>query len=298
MIRYRKLGFVELIVTDLARSMQYYEGVVGLQPAGRGADGSLLFRCSDDDHAIILHEGRSAGFRSVGWMLEDESQFQVLQDRLDAHGVAWQWVPTDECRARGLGRVCRMSEPVTGARLEFYVAPKGGAATFEPSHTRIQRIGHVVFTTPRLSDAVAFYRDVLNFRESDRVEESTTFMRCFPNPFHHGLGLARGREGGFHHLNFMVSNMDDIGRANTRLNQHGVPIVYGPGRHPISNSIFIYFLDPDGLTLEYSFGMEEFPEEGARDARTLPRRPEWSNAWGSLPTERFGMAGSIVRDDY
>ena len=45
-----------------------------------------------------------------------------------------------------------------------------------------------------------------------------------------------------------------------RLRKAEVPIVYGPGRHPPSGSFFLYFLDPDGMTLEYSHGMEEFPE--------------------------------------
>jgi 2,3-dihydroxy-p-cumate/2,3-dihydroxybenzoate 3,4-dioxygenase len=45
-----------------------------------------------------------------------------------------------------------------------------------------------------------------------------------------------------------------------RMKKKQVPIVFGPGRHPPSGSVFLYFLEPDGMTLEYSFGMEEFPE--------------------------------------
>ena len=56
----------------------------------------------------------------------------------------------------------------------------------------------------------------------------------------------------------MVSEIDDIGTAINRFKHHDVPIVFGPGRHIASNSVFLYFLDPDGLTLEYSYGMEEF----------------------------------------
>lgn len=46
-----------------------------------------------------------------------------------------------------------------------------------------------------------------------------------------------------------------------------MPVVFGPGRRPASTSVFLYFLDPDGMTLEYSFGMEEFPQIGARAPR-------------------------------
>lgn len=34
-----------------------------------------------------------------------------------------------------------------------------------------------------------------------------TFMRCFPNPFHHSLGVSAAPENRLHHLNFMVSDI-------------------------------------------------------------------------------------------
>src|SRR3546814_15587073 len=70
-----------------------------------------------------------------------------------------------------------------------------------------------------------------------------------------------------------------------------VPIVFGPGRHEPSGSIFLYFLDPDGMTAEYSFGMEEFDEVGAREPRELEAKPEVLDTWGSVPDPRFGKGG-------
>jgi len=52
--------------------------------------------------------------------------------------------------------------------------------------------------------------------------------------------------------------MDDIGKALYRLRNADVPIVFDPGRHPPSGSISLYSLDPDNLTLEFSYDMEEF----------------------------------------
>jgi 2,3-dihydroxy-p-cumate/2,3-dihydroxybenzoate 3,4-dioxygenase len=91
----------------------------------------------------------------------------------------------------------------------------------------------------------------------------------------------------------MVSDMDDIGIAMNRLQKHEVPIVFGPGRHQPSGSIFLYFLDPDGMSLEYSFGMEEFPEKGAREARMLEAHPLALDTWGSVPQPAFGKVGAI-----
>jgi 2,3-dihydroxy-p-cumate/2,3-dihydroxybenzoate 3,4-dioxygenase len=164
---------------------------------------------------------------------------------------------------------------------------------FAISHTKIQRLGHVVFSTPLEKESIAFFRDVLNFRESDSIGEATTFMRPFPNPFHHGIGIGKSAKRVFHHLNFMVSEIDDIGKAQNRMKKHDVPVVFGPGRHPASSSVFFYFLEPDGMTLEYSFGMEEFSEVDPREARRLPMAPEYIDEWGSVRDPRMGQTGEI-----
>jgi 2,3-dihydroxy-p-cumate/2,3-dihydroxybenzoate 3,4-dioxygenase len=108
-------------------------------------------------------------------------------------------------------------------------------------------------------------------------------MRCFPNPFHHSLGLGKGDKRALHHVNFMVTEIDDIGRGIWRFKNNNIEVVYGPGRHPASGSVFLYFLDPDGITLEYSFGMEEFPEHGARKPRLMEPIQESSDLWGGPP---------------
>ncbi|MEM5432759.1 VOC family protein [Cupriavidus oxalaticus] len=294
MIRYQKLGYVELNVSNLARSREFYEHMVGLQWIGLRADGAALFRCEQAPYSVVLHEHPSAGFRCVGWMLEDEAQFDILHQRLRDHSVPYELVGDTECEARKLGRATRMVEPNTLATLEFYV-PRlpSGELTYEPSHTRIQRIGHVVFSTPERAAAHAFFRDVLGFLDSDSIGEMASFMRPAGSPYHHGLGIGSADRPRFHHLNFMVEAIDDIGRAINRCARQQVPVVYGPGRHPASQSVFLYFLDPDGLTLEYSFGMEEFADIDARPARVLPPKPESVDSWGGMPDPRMGATGAI-----
>jgi 2,3-dihydroxy-p-cumate/2,3-dihydroxybenzoate 3,4-dioxygenase len=295
MIRYKKLGYVELNVSDLEKSRKFYQDVVGLEYVGKREDGAELFRCDVDHHSVALHQNASAGFKSVGWMLEDESQFENVYRRLREQNVPYEDLSPTECDLLKVGRATRTVEPFTQATLEFYVP--GNDETVRPfatTHTKIQRLGHVVFSTPQEKQAIAFFRDVLNFRESDSIGEATTFMRPFPNPFHHGIGIGKSAKRVFHHLNFMVSEIDDIGKAQNRMKKNDVPIVFGPGRHPASSSVFFYFLEPDGMTLEYSFGMEEFSEADPREARVLPMAPESIDAWGSVRDPRMGSTGEIV----
>jgi len=295
MIRYRRLGYVEFNVTDLSRSRAFYEAVVGLDYAGAGPDGEALFRCDSDHHGIVLHEAPAPGLKRVGWMLEDAPQFDRLHSRLTEHGVRFEELTSAECTARHLGRTTRMVEPGSGATFEFYLPADDRTYVFTSRLAKIQRIGHAVIKTPQYRKVVNFLRDVLNFAESDSIGEGVTFFRCFPNPYHHGFGVAAGPQNGWHHVNFMVSEIDDIGKAINRLREANAPIVYGPGRHVASGSVFLYWLDPDGMTVEYSFGMEEFPEVAARPPRRLPMTPEILDSWGGRPDARMASRGNLER---
>lgn len=79
--------------------------------------------------------------------------------------------------------------------------------------------------------------------------------------------------------------------------KHDVPIIYGPGRRYPSDSIFFYFLDPDGLTLEYSFGMEEFAGLQPRKPRLLELFRAIGDTWGGERDPRMGAVGNIEGGD-
>lgn len=296
MIRYKKLGYVELNVTNLDRSIPFYENIVGLEFAGKRNANVALFRCTDDPYAVVLHQADEAGFKRVGWMLEDESQFDNLYRRLNDAGALYEDLSQGECDDRGLARACRTVEPYTSAVQEFYVPPSNvSMSPWQATVTEFKQLGHIVWNSPDRASAVAFFKDVLNFAHSDTIGELATFMRPFPNPYHHGIGIIQTGKTGISHLNFMVSQIDDLGRGIHRFNANEVPIVHGPGRHPASNSVFLYFLDPDGLTLEYSYGMEKFPEIEAREGRTLPMAKSSIDSWGSPRDPRTGSIGTVER---
>lgn len=291
--RYRRLGYVALNVTDLELSAAFYESLLGLQPAGETGTGERLFRCSPRHHDIVLHQAHEPGLRRVGWQMESPEDLRRVRSHLASLGCPIHEVDSNESTGLGIHDAFRVSEPNTGAIFEYFHSFEEAVRPFTPTHTKIERLGHVVLGAKDHARAERFLLDQLNFRASDRIEGAITFMRCFPNPLHHSLGLAHAPSNHFHHVNFMVTDVDDIGKAFWRMKKNDVPIVFGPGRHPPSESMFLYFLDPDGLTVEYSFGMEEFPEADPRPPRTLPRTPESMDYWGAVPEPRMGRVGGI-----
>jgi 2,3-dihydroxy-p-cumate/2,3-dihydroxybenzoate 3,4-dioxygenase len=81
----------------------------------------------------------------------------------------------------------------------------------------------------------------------------------------------------------MVEEIDDIGRLFNRIKRFDVGIQFGIGRHPTSGSIHLYIHGPDYFVWEYTLGMEQFPEIGAREPRRMSSAPENFDLWGAIP---------------
>ena len=62
-----------------------------------------------------------------------------------------------------------------------------------------------------------------------------------------------------------------------------VRIVFGPGRHPTSSAIFLYFEGPDGMVYEYSTGVRMIDDETTYTPRQFPFEPSSFCMWGSRP---------------
>jgi 2,3-dihydroxy-p-cumate/2,3-dihydroxybenzoate 3,4-dioxygenase len=295
MILYEKLGYVALSVTDIERSTKFYQEILGLQLVGRMEKGPSFFRCSSDHHNIVLYPGKEPGLKRVGFEVKDPEELESAFKYLTEQGLDPQDVEESELKVLKQGRTIRFKDPFAGITFELYSDMTQVAGAYVPTVVDIARLGHLVINVANYDELIKFVTEVLNFRQSDRVQDRVAFFRCYPNPYHHTFALANSNQNGLHHVNFMVTDIDDIGRAMNRLKKNDVPIVYGPGRHEASGSIFLYFLDPDGMTLEYSFGMEEFPTSEARKGRLLDADPKILDIWGGLPDPKFAKTGMIEK---
>jgi len=293
--RYEKLGYAALNVTDLDRSIRFYRDLVGLELVDRGEDHAFL-RCSHDHHNLVLHRAETAGIRRAAFKMASRGDLDAAFAAFTEAGLQPIRLAEAECAALQQGPSFRVREPNSGLQIECYERMTHMALPFAPVLARIARIGHVVVATPAYDRAVEVLRKSFNFVLSDFVDGKFSWMRCFPNPLHHSFAIGRSDRNHLHHVNFMVSDIDDIGTTLNRMRAAGVPIVFGPGRHLPSTSIFLYFLDPDGLTIEFSFGMELIEEQGSRAPRMLEMHPRTMDLWGSAPASEFGRDGEIERD--
>jgi catechol 2,3-dioxygenase-like lactoylglutathione lyase family enzyme len=114
-------------------------------------------------------------------------------------------------------------------------------------------IGHVVFFTDCLAQAVAFYES-LGFVKSDQYPSRGVFMRCAPDGGHHNLFLleAPGKAKGLNHVAFAVRDIHEVFGGGLHMSRCGWKTQLGPGRHPISSAYFWYFENPCGALIEYN----------------------------------------------
>jgi len=294
--RYRRLGYVALNVTDLERSATFYNELVGLKISDR-TDSLVALRCSRDHHNILLYRDTAPGLKRIAFEIESPADLSVARRYIAELGLEVVEVDAEELKSLRITSAFRFRIPGCDLCLEFFVQMMQLAQPYQPSVTKIERLGHVVFNVSKFDVVLKFMNEKLGFKISDFVPGFAAFLRCYPNPLHHSLAILAGADDHLNHVNFMVQDIDDIGAAMNRMKKAGIEIVFGPGRHQPSESIFLYFLDPDGMTVEYSFGMELFPELAAREARLLEPVPGTLDAWGSVPTPAFGKVGRIELSD-
>jgi 2,3-dihydroxy-p-cumate/2,3-dihydroxybenzoate 3,4-dioxygenase len=283
--RYRKFGYVALNVSDLGRSTAFATEVFGLDHAGDSPNGDRFFRASPSHHDLLMREGDPAFVRS-GWELETDEDLDKAYAHFVRLGLSPNWLPPEEVAPLGIERAFRVHEPLYGTCLEYYARMVVISSPLKNALTSFYGQTHFGLMVPEPKQLTEYFVEHLGFKLSDFVENwFAALLRAFPNPNHHSFAPVKSMTGDvrFHHIAFMVNSIDDIGRLFNRLKRHNVKIQFGIGRHPTSGSIHLYIYGPDYFVWEYTLGMEQFPETGARQARRMSAKPEDFDLWGAMP---------------
>ena len=179
---------------------------------------------------------------------------------------------------------------------------------------KIRRFGHFGFNVDRLDEAVTFYTDELGFRVTDDMNlfdmldgRALEYARTIvTNPRmlftsnssdHHAVLLAHksfgtlfgsdavAKDNTVSQITWQVGTLDEVLDAVAYLQDRGVTTVR-VGRDMPGGNWHVYFLDPDGNTLELYYGMEQVgwgrnSKPHAMHYRgfdTIPPRPQMSEA--------------------
>lgn len=274
-IRYVRLGTRHIGAAD-----KFAREVIGLQ-AVREVGRARYYRSDQRDHTLVYFEGDPAD-HTVGFELRDAGALDAAASALSNAGVEVKQGSAEACEQRCVGAFVNFRDP-TGNSIDLVVRPHhSGTRYVAPRDAGITGFSHVGLCTTDAARDERFWTTLLGARVSDRIGDAA-LLRI--DEVHHRIALFPTTRAGVQHVNHQVAGIDDVMRAWYALQQLGVRIVFGPGRHPTSGAVFLYFEGPDGMVYEFSTGVRciSAEQEASYQPRQFPKANESFCMWGSVP---------------
>jgi 2,3-dihydroxy-p-cumate/2,3-dihydroxybenzoate 3,4-dioxygenase len=277
MIILTDVAYVRSGAADLGAAARFATEIVGLELAAPVNSKVAYLRADHRHHCLALVEGPS-GVIASGFTVADSDALEDAETELERSGLAVHRGSAAEARSRRVREFIAFDDPF-GNRIELVSQQEtvGRPVAFSRA-AGITEFGHLCLDAPDVHEAYRFWSTRFNARVSDWIGDAACLMRI--DPVHHKLAVFRGDEPGLCHMNFQVATIDDLFRNWHFLNSKNVEIEMGPGRHPQSTAIFLYFLGPEGFTYEYSFGVRRIEDEASWVPRTFdPDEPGSIDMW-------------------
>lgn len=277
MINLIDIRYVRLGTPDLESAVRYSKEIVGLEEVSREGKASYL-RGDDRDHNLVYFEGDPTE-HTTGFEVATTAELDSAAAELEQAGHRVHVGAREECELRRVKAFINFKDP-TGNSIDLTVRPYWSGRRYFPSRDAgITEFSHIGLRTSDAPRDETFWTTHFNIRASDWIGDAPllTFDRV-----HHRMAMFPSRGPGVQHINFQVESIDDVMRSYYYLVSKMVRIVFGPGRHPPSTAMFVYFEGPDGMTFEYSFGVKMIDLAEHRP-RQFPFRDESFCMWGAKP---------------
>ncbi len=280
MAHMRDIRYVRVGTDRLDESVEFATRILGLELVERTSHAAYL-RGDDRDHNICYVKGADAG-HIVGFEMASTESLDRAAAGLERAGYEVRHGRKDECEQRRVRGMVQFAD-ASGNHIELVARPADSGTRYFPSRDAgITSFSHVgLRTTDAVKDEL-FWTSQLGAKVSDWIGDAA-LLRI--DGVHHKVALFPSRLPGLHHINFQVREVDDVMRSWYLLQEQGVRIAFGPGRHATSGARFIYFYGPADMIYEYSCGVRVFSEEEERVhvPRQFPTEPSSYCTWGSRP---------------
>jgi catechol 2,3-dioxygenase len=292
-----RAGHAVLYVTDLHASRTFYEDLLGLQRVHATADAVYLRGWEEREWSLALRRGPTPGVRHLAFKVWEEADLDrvvALARRLEL-----PWREEEEFERP---RMVRVQDP-SGFPAAFYRRagryPSRLQAYHEHRGPGLQRLDHFNLFCPDVPRALAFYTEELGFRLTEYTvdDEERVWAAWLQRKGNvHDVALTTGAGPRLHHVAYWVPDPLAVLRAADLLAAAGhlEALERGPGRHGISNAMFLYLRDPDGHRVELYTGdyLTVDPEfEPVRWHLDDPRR---QTLWGQRAPDSWFQEGSRV----
>jgi 2,3-dihydroxy-p-cumate/2,3-dihydroxybenzoate 3,4-dioxygenase len=280
MIDLRDIRYVRLGTRDLDAATRFACRTVGLELA-RSEGRSRYFRSDRREHTLVYFDGDPTD-HTVGFELKSTAALDHAGGELSDAGLEVRAGSALACEQRGVRAYINFRDP-SGNSIDLVVGPRESTTSCAPAcGAGITGFSHIGLCTLDACRDERVWTELLGARVSDRIGIAP-LLRI--DGVHHRVALFPAGRSGVQHINHQVASIDDVMRAWYRLRSDGVRIVFGPGRHPSSGAVFLYFEGPDSMVYEYSTGVRHISleEEAQHQPRQFPMTRESFCMWGASP---------------
>lgn len=293
-----RVGFIELWVSDLERSLEFYQDLLGFRLEHREGSSAYLRGYEELEWSLKLTQAEFSAVRSLGFKVDEngmeQAQAWAIQEGLP-HRLEADW---------GRPRVFRVQDPF-GYPLAFYHQAEKLPRVLQEYHLYrgpgVLRIDHLNLFSPRVGEATRYYQEVLGFRLTEYTEDEEG--RLWASWLHrkgnvHDVAFTNGEGPRLHHFAYWLPDpmailkAADILAGARRTDQ----IERGPGRHGISNAMFLYLKDPDGHRLELYTSDYLTVDPDLPAVRWSLNDPRRQTLWGHRTPKSWFLEGSRVLD--
>ncbi|HWH25595.1 MAG TPA: 3,4-dihydroxyphenylacetate 2,3-dioxygenase [Pseudolysinimonas sp.] len=250
-----RASHIALSVSDLDASIAFYRDVAGLVLTDR-TDDTAWFRGLEEvnHHSLTLHARTSAPVcEQVGFRVQQASDLDKAEAYFTEKGISFERADVPH-----QGPTLRFTDPV-GMHMELTAGMDLVERKYQKFHEhrsgQPQRLDHFQLVTHDVQKATDFYADlgfrIAEYTAKDGTDELWgTWTEVKGNT--HDLVFTNGRGPRMHHFAYCVPDVSTLMHAADVAGSlgHGQEIDRGPGRHGISNALFLYLRDPDGHRIE------------------------------------------------
>jgi len=285
-----------LTVTDLARSRDFYRDVVGLVVTEE-TNGAVYLRGLEEaaHHSLVLEEGSEAHAIGVGLRVRRDDDIVAAENFCKANNLAYE-----RLERPFQGPTIRFRDPV-GTRIELTSSMDVVERKYQSFHEFTagapQRIDHFQVVTHDVQAATDFWSN-LGFRMAEYTaapggdELWGTWLEVKGNT--HDLVFTNGRGPRLRHVACAVPDASAIIHAADVAGALGAgdEIDRGPGRHGLSNALFLYLRDPDQHRVELFNTHYQFIDLEVPPIRWDVTDPRRAQLWGMPASKRWFFEAS------
>lgn len=295
-----QMAHIEVLTTDLNKSVEFFRDVVGMDETGR-EDTSVYLRAWGDyfHHTLKLTQSEKSGLGHIGWRADSAEALEECVAHLENLGAGLGWVEGD----LGHGKAYRFKSPdghthevfwdvvwlrETGERSSIYADRYASNRRLGANPRRFDHVTYMV-AKGKYAAEKAFWQ-TFGLKNPDEIRISDDIppigglwtignlshdIAVFTDP---NIGE---NEGVLNHICWNVDSREEVLIALDYFIEKGYKSVMGaPTRHKADEGFFIYIIDPgSGVLFEYYACARLVFAPDHLDVHYLKDNP--NDAWGS-----------------